>query len=226
MLWESLFIGNVLLLNWLVAGCAYRVSSSYEYPISTISSQRSLSSDYFPLPLSLSMVKSASCSSPYKLITGQQVIRCRNFPIDGSSSFRFIGSFHSSEMIPNLAIPDIAFLGRSNVGKSSLLNCLAGGNKPIAVESKLPGRTRAINIFSCSDSYGDICLFADLPGYGFAKKMSKAEQEKLSLVVHDYLKKRESLMLCAVLIDPRRGPMELDYELIKVLLLWAIEFQN
>jgi GTP-binding protein len=101
-----------------------------------------------------------------------------------------------------------------------MLNCLAGGGKPIAIESKTPGRTRAINLFHCTDSAGDICNFVDLPGYGFAK-MSKSEKEELSQVVHEYLHKRESLMLCIVLIDPRRGPMESDYSLLNVRILMS-----
>lgn len=98
-------------------------------------------------------------------ILGQNIINCRSFNLDSAKQFDFIGSFKSLNSIPIFSFPEIGFIGRSNVGKSSLLNCLTGLNKKIAVEGKTPGRTQSINIFSCKDKVGDICFLVDLPGY-------------------------------------------------------------
>lgn len=108
------------------------------------------------------------------------------------------GSFTSAISVPTYPLPEIAFIGRSNVGKSSLLNCLTGLNKKIAVESKTPGRTQAINLFKCSDKEGDICVFVDLPGYGFAK-MSKDQQAGIGVFLSGYLEERGPLKLVILL---------------------------
>ena len=84
------------------------------------------------------------------------------------------------------------------MGKSSLLNCLTGLNKKIAVESKTPGRTQSINLFKCSDKVGDICVFVDLPGYGFAK-MSKDQQAGIGVFLSGYLEERGPLKLVILL---------------------------
>ena len=87
---------------------------------------------------------------------------------------------------PTPDMPEFAFIGRSNVGKSSLFNCLTGLNKKVAVESKTPGRTQCINLFKCKDKEGEICVFTDLPGYGYAK-ISKTQQDDVSYFLKDYL---------------------------------------
>lgn len=148
-------------------------------------------------------------------ITGQNIVVCRTFNLDSRKEFEFIGSYRSLPSMPIYPVPDIAFVGRSNVGKSSLLNCITGLNKDIAVESKVPGRTQCMNLFKCKDPDGDICVFADLPGYGYAK-ISKDVQAEISRFVNEYLKKRGALKLTIVLIDIRREPQESDYNMIKV----------
>jgi ribosome biogenesis GTP-binding protein YsxC/EngB len=163
------------------------------------------------LPFSLP----ATRRKPHHTITGEQIVHCREFSLETAKTFTFLGSFHALYLLPVLAVPEIAFVGRSNVGKSSLLNCLSGQHKDIAVQSKLPGRTRGINLFHCRDKAGDVCIFTDLPGYGFAK-LAKDVQSELSIVVHRYMLKRPTLKLIVVLIDPRRGPLEADYNMIKV----------
>ena len=120
---------------------------------------------------------------------------------------RFILSATSPAQFPNLRLPEFAFLGRSNVGKSSLLNVLAGVKK-LAKVSAQPGRTQAINFFTISESV----TFADLPGYGFAKVPANVKQSWQSLI-EAYLVHREQLALCFILLDARRGWMDKDLEL-------------
>lgn len=103
--------------------------------------------------------------------------------------------------------PEIAFLGRSNVGKSSLLNALVG-QKKLAFTSSTPGRTRSINFFRVDGRL----VFADLPGYGYAR-VAKLEQQSWRLLVESYLRNRKSLRLCLLLLDARRGWMESDRQL-------------
>jgi GTP-binding protein len=103
--------------------------------------------------------------------------------------------------------PEIAFLGRSNVGKSSLINLLLG-KKNLAKVSKTPGRTRSINFFLINDSF----YFVDLPGYGFAKVPKKIYQS-WGETIESYLHHRKQLKLCIQLIDARHGPSDLDEKL-------------
>ncbi len=95
-------------------------------------------------------------------IWGQNIVTCRSFHTDAAKTFSFMGSFKALTSLPLFPLPEIAFMGRSNVGKSSLLNCLTGIKKKVAVESKLPGCTRSMNVFRCGDGVGDICTFVDL----------------------------------------------------------------
>lgn len=110
------------------------------------------------------------------------------------------------------AVREIAFLGRSNVGKSSLLNALAG--EKAAKVSSTPGRTRAINFFLLVDERERPKLaFADLPGYGYAK-ISKSISAEWPKFIEPYLQERETLGLCVCLIDSNVPPQERDRQLI------------
>jgi GTP-binding protein len=151
-----------------------------------------------------------------KTVWGQNLINCRSFNIDGAKKFDFLGSFNSMKALPVFPLPEISFLGRSNVGKSSLLNCLTGLNKKIAVEGKTPGRTQSINAFNCGDKDGGICVFADLPGYGYAK-ISKTQQDDLSSLLREYLQNRGALRLAVLLVDIRREPQALDISMMQFL---------
>ncbi len=101
-----------------------------------------------------------------KTIWGQNIIRCRPISVNSQKKFRYLGSYHAD--IPTFSLPEVVFLGRSNVGKSSLLNSLTGRNKNIAIVSKTPGCTKTINMYECSDDDGPKCIFVDLPGYGIS----------------------------------------------------------
>lgn len=118
----------------------------------------------------------------------------------------FLGSFPGAP--PKTGLPEIAFAGRSNVGKSSAINALLG-RKAAARVSKTPGRTQAINLFRIDDRL----VFADLPGYGFAK-VPEAVQDAWKGAIEAYLGEREALRLVVVLVDSRHPPQKLDIALL------------
>jgi GTP-binding protein len=113
--------------------------------------------------------------------------------------------------LPRLAYPVVAFVGRSNVGKSSLLNRLVGQRK-LARVSKRPGRTQEINLFLINERFA----FADLPGYGFAR-VPKGVQDHWKELVEGFLGGRSDLRLVVVLIDGRRGLQAADRQLLDYL---------
>ncbi|MGD0020715.1 MAG: ribosome biogenesis GTP-binding protein YihA/YsxC [Smithellaceae bacterium] len=108
---------------------------------------------------------------------------------------------------PPATLPEIAFVGRSNVGKSSLVNTLVG-RKNLAKTSNTPGRTQLINFFTINEKIS----FVDLPGYGFAK-VSQSVKKNWGEMVEAYLKERQSLTLVVFILDIRRDPSEDDLSL-------------
>jgi GTP-binding protein len=123
-----------------------------------------------------------------------------------AGSLEFIGSFPGE--VPEVGLPEIAFAGRSNVGKSSALNRLLGRKKAARVSST-PGRTQAINLFKV----GAACCFADLPGYGFARVPPEV-QAKWKIMIEGYLGGRTTLRMVVILVDARRDPQDMDGDLI------------
>ena len=120
----------------------------------------------------------------------------------------FFRSYNDARKIPSDGRPQIAFAGRSNVGKSTLLNRLVGIRK-LAKTSKTPGRTRLLNFFLIEDRY----FFVDLPGYGYARASAEAKAEWGKLV-NDYLEQAQNLKGLCFLIDCRRDPDEDDLMMI------------
>jgi GTP-binding protein len=125
---------------------------------------------------------------------------------------QFLLSAMAAEQFPAPGVPEIAFLGRSNVGKSSLLNTLTG--EKAAKVSSTPGRTRAINFFALLDtSQRKKLVFADLPGYGYAK-ISKSISSGWPAFIEPYLAIRSTLKLCICLVDSNVPAQQSDRQLI------------
>ena len=112
---------------------------------------------------------------------------------------------------PKDRIPEYAFIGRSNVGKSSLINMLIG-RKDLAKTSGKPGKTQLINHFKINDTW----FLVDLPGYGYAK-ISKKKRTIFQYFIENYFKEREQLVCTFVLIDSRHDPQKIDLEFMKFL---------
>lgn len=120
---------------------------------------------------------------------------------------RFVGSFPGE--LPSLGLPEVAFAGRSNVGKSSALNMLLRSRKAARVSSR-PGRTQTINLFQL----GQAAVFADLPGYGYAKVPDEVAAQWKPMIER-YLGERETLALVVVLVDARLEVQPMDADLIE-----------
>lgn len=123
-------------------------------------------------------------------------------------SAEFIKSATEPKQYPDEALPEVAFVGRSNVGKSSLINSLVR-QKHLAKTSNTPGRTQLINFFRINSRYS----FVDLPGYGFAR-VPEAVKKKWGPMVETYLKERRSLRLVILIMDIRRDISAGDLELL------------
>jgi len=120
----------------------------------------------------------------------------------------YVGSFPSVSKCPKPDRPEFAFIGRSNVGKSSLINMLTGRNG-LAKVSGTPGKTQTINYFNIDRSW----YIVDLPGYGYAK-ISKTKRRDWEKMIANYLQKRKSLQCACVLLDGNIPPQQIDVEFI------------
>lgn len=126
--------------------------------------------------------------------------------------------FGATDALPDSKLPEVAFVGRSNVGKSSLINALTN-RKALARVSQTPGRTRQINFFTLSDRL----MLVDLPGYGFAKA-SRTEADQWQRAIFAYLNGRAQLQRVILLIDARRGIMDTDEQAMALLDKAAVSY--
>lgn len=127
------------------------------------------------------------------------------------SDARFAGSSTRTTQKPKKRLPEFAFIGRSNVGKSSLINCLTGNGK-LAMTSATPGKTKVVNHFLINDSW----YLVDLPGYGYAK-VGKNGKEELLDVIRDYIHFSEECVMLFVLVDCRHDIGKIDVDFISEL---------
>ena len=125
------------------------------------------------------------------------------------SKAEFVSSYDHYNKCPNKDIAEFAFIGRSNVGKSSLINLITNNNK-LAKISSTPGKTQTINFFEINNSWN----LVDLPGYGWAR-VSKTEKSKWDIMNMEYMLYREQLQCVFILIDSRLEPQGIDIEFIQ-----------
>ena len=128
---------------------------------------------------------------------------------------RFLTTAAQLHQLPALQVPEIAFVGRSNAGKSTAINTLTQQTQ-LAFASKKPGRTQHINLFALGRQGTTDAVLADLPGYGYAA-VPKADKERWQRVMANYLVSRENLSAVVMLCDPRHGLKELDEILLDVI---------
>lgn len=127
-------------------------------------------------------------------------------------SARFLTTASRLDQLPVTELPEIAFVGRSNAGKSTAINTLAQQRR-LAFASKTPGRTQHINLFALGPKDAPDALFADLPGYGYAA-VERAAKLRWQQVMADYLERRRSLSGVVLLVDARLGLTDLDRRLL------------
>lgn len=124
------------------------------------------------------------------------------------NNIKFLKSYGLSSQLPTSTYPEISFAGKSNVGKSSLLNKICN-NKNLAKVSSTPGKTTTINIFESGHAY-----LVDLPGYGFAQR-SKSEKNRWSELIEGYFNQDRNFALTILLLDIRHDPTKLDCQMIQ-----------
>lgn len=140
------------------------------------------------------------------------------FPSHGEQKCEFILGAHNSSQFPDTRFPEFAFIGASNVGKSSLVNALTA--QKVAIVSNTPGRTRQLNFFLLSERV----MIVDMPGYGFAKAADKhiANWQRTSF---EYFAKRAQLKRVFLLIDPVKGLKKSDHDMANIFNSVGINFQ-
>jgi GTP-binding protein len=153
-------------------------------------------------------------------LTGEEIERGR---LLFAGPCAFVKSVAALDGLPPGNLPEIAFAGRSNVGKSSLVNALTG-RKTLARTSDTPGRTQQLNFFLLGEAPGPSLYMVDLPGYGYAK-VSKSLVEQWTRLLKAYLRGRPNLRRVWLLIDGRHGVKDSDHDIMKMLDTAAVSYQ-
>ncbi len=151
------------------------------------------------------------------MILLQQSVTLQQKPMEIKQA-EFLTSSAKPAQCPNPDKPEYAFIGRSNVGKSSLINMLCNRNS-LAKTSSTPGKTQLINHFIINNEW----YLVDLPGYGYAK-VSKTQRKEFKLIIDGYLRHRANLMCLFILIDIRHKPQKVDLEFMYQMGNWGIPF--
>lgn len=133
-------------------------------------------------------------------------------------SATFVGSFVTEKDCPKTGLAEFAFIGRSNVGKSSLINMLVN-RKDLVKVSRAPGKTQTLNFFLINQRL----YFVDLPGYGYAK-VSRSMRHQWSDMISNYLRQRKTLHYVFILVDARLDPQQSDIDFVNQLGEWRIPF--
>ena len=149
--------------------------------------------------------------SPRAGVTGSEETDARR-ALAWTHTARFLTTASALGELPVTELPEVAFVGRSNAGKSTAINVLAQ-QKRLAFASKTPGRTQHINLFELGPKLAADCLFADLPGYGYAA-VERSKKLRWQEVMAEYLAVRRSLSAIVVLIDSRLGFTDIDRKLL------------
>jgi GTP-binding protein len=134
----------------------------------------------------------------------------------------YLISSPSIDNCPKADRPEYAFIGRSNVGKSSLINAITN-KQELAKVSRSPGKTQLINHFTITSSDRKEWYLVDLPGYGYAKR-SLSQRKTWQKMIEDYIRKRENLVNLFVLIDSRHEPQQIDLDFVNSLGEWGVPF--
>ena len=150
----------------------------------------------------------------------QKFLNWKRFnPVSALGGMKFVGAYLDRRLPPSMGVPEVAFLGRSNVGKSSLLNRLSAsaGRRDQARVGRTPGATASVNLYAILDTKGkEILGWADLPGFGYAT-LSKSQKDEIQAAAENYLGKRRELCLGILLVDIRREPSEDDRAVLAAL---------
>jgi GTP-binding protein len=156
--------------------------------------------------------KHASASGQRPPTSSRSVVSPGQAALAWTHTARFLTTASQLRELPATELPEIAFVGRSNAGKSTAINVLAQQRR-LAFASKTPGRTQHINLFELGPKDGPDALFADLPGYGYAA-VARGAKLRWQQVMADYLEKRRSLSGVVLMIDARLGATDLDRQLM------------
>jgi GTP-binding protein len=159
-----------------------------------------------------------SCHPVYLVVNNSAAAKKQETRLMEITSSTYVISSPDYLSCPDPDRPEYAFIGRSNVGKSSLINMIAG-NEKLAKTSGNPGKTQLINHFLINQAW----YIVDLPGYGFAR-VSLGQRKKWEKMIEDYLRRRGNLVNVFLLIDSRHSPQKIDLEFVDRLGAWQVPF--